>query len=480
MAQHPIYIGVDIGTQGLRCIGWQNGSIIARNSISLTTLNPRSGWAVQDASEIWDAFVKVVKLTVEQCQPYGELRGIGLDATSSIMMVGRDGTPKSEVMLWMDVRAGKYAQTIGGLVGRSESAELPWSKALWLYDTYPHLFNESNYLIEVADWINWNLTGEWTRSRASALLKWHATTKSDLPEWANLFPEIVKCLPKTTVGVAELLGVVSSRAAQQIGVKESNVIVAGPIIDAYAGAIGSGAIQPGSMALILGSSTCELFHDYSFKPTAGLWGPFDDVYHVGLDVLEAGQPSTGSVVRWVERNMGASRSLDELDKLACEIEPGCGGLRVFPAFQGVRSPWPNDRARGAIHGLSLGHSVAHVIRAVYEGTSSDIRRIMDTLKMGATRRIVASGGGTNSRLWLQIIADICGLPLEIADNDSVTRGAAMLAAKADGYISQLNDLSVAWPIIQPSEQMGVYQEVYQKYLEEFPTFMPADRVNISG
>ncbi|WP_020374192.1 FGGY-family carbohydrate kinase [Sulfobacillus thermosulfidooxidans] len=480
MTQHPIYIGVDVGTQGLRCIGWQNGRIVARNSITLITTNPRSGWAVQSASEIWEAFVTVVKLTIEQSRPYGEVRGIGLDATSSIMIVGRDGTPKSEVMLWMDVRAGQYAQTIGGLVGRPESAELPWAKALWLYDNYPHLFNELNYLVEVVDWINWNLTGEWTRSRASALLKWHATPRSDLPEWANLFPEIVQCLPTKSVGVAEKLGTVSARASNQLGLKSYDIIVAGPIIDAYAGAIGSGAIQAGSMALILGSSTCELFHDYSFKPTAGLWGPFDDVYQVGLDVLEAGQPSTGSVVRWVERNMGNSRTLEELDKMALEIEPGCGGLRVFPAFQGIRSPWPNDRARGAIHGLSLGHSVAHVIRAVYEGTSADIRRVMDTLKGGATRRIVASGGGTNSKLWLQIIADICGLPLEIADNDSVTRGAAMLAAKADGYISQLNDLKVAWPIIQPSERMGIYQDIYQKYLAEFPTFMPSNCINMSG
>lgn len=478
MKENPIYLGVDIGTQGIRCIGWQNGDIVSRNSIALSTANPSSGWAVQEAVQIWNAFIDVVRPTVEQCRPYGELRGIGLDATSSIMIVGPDGVPKSSVLLWMDVRAEKYAQTISGLVGRPESAELPWSKALWLYDNYPRLFDGSNYLVEVADWINWNLTGTWTRSRASAVLKWHATIKSDLPEWANLFPDIVKCLPTKTVGVAEKLGTVSPLTAKKLNIGRDEVIVAGPIIDAYAGAIGSGAIQPGSMALILGSSTCELFHDYSFATTAGLWGPFDDVYHVGLDVLEAGQPSTGSVVRWVEKNMGEARDLESLDKMALEVEPGCEGLRVFPAFQGVRSPWPNSRARGAIHGLSLGHSVAHVIRAVYEGTGSDIRRIMDTLKTGTTRRIVASGGGTNSKLWLQIIADICGLPLEIADNDSVTRGAAMLAAKADGYITHLNDVKVHWDIIHPSDRMGKYQKIYQDYLAEFPTFSPVDHVNI--
>ncbi|MDA8195528.1 MAG: FGGY-family carbohydrate kinase [Thermaerobacter sp.] len=478
MRKLPIYLGVDVGTQGIRCIAWQNNVIIARHSIALTTSNPSSGWAVQEAEQIWQTFVNVVKPVVEQCQSRGDIRGIGLDATSSIMLVGSNGSPKSQVLLWMDVRAEKYAQTIGGLVGHPESAELPWAKALWLYDNSPHLFGGTNYLVEVADWINWNLTGEWTRSRGSALLKWHATPKSDLPQWANLFPEIIKCLPPRIVGVAEKVGPVTPDIARRLGLKSHEVSVAGPIIDAYAGAIGSATLEPHCMALILGSSSCELFHDYSFAPTAGLWGPFEDVYHVGLDVLEAGQPSTGSVVRWAEKNLGQGQTLETLDQMANQVEPGCEGLRVLPAFQGIRSPWPNARARGAIHGLSLGHHVGHVMRAVYEGTGVDIRRTMDTLKSGTTRRIVASGGGTRSKLWLQIISDICGLPLEIADDDSVARGAAMLAAKADGYIANLNDLKVDWPVIHPSERVGKYQELYHDYLVEFPTYRPEDRVNL--
>lgn len=470
----PIYLGVDIGTQGIRGVAWQNGSIVARAHATLITRTPESGWAIQQMYDIWQGFQSVVRnLTDELGSRRRMIRGIGMDATSSILLVNSKGDPLTDVILWMDVRAGAHVRTIGGLMGRAESAELPWSKALWLYENFAQLFPGS-LLVEVSDWITWRLTGEWTRSESSAFLKWHGIPPTYLPEWANLFPEITKALPHRVVGVAEPTGAILPDIARMLNLEPDSVVVAGSIIDAYAGAIGSGALQQGSMALILGSSTCELFHDSTFSVTAGLWGPFHDIYHVGLEVLEAGQPSTGSVVRWLERQFGQGKSLDELDDLARQVVPGCHGLKIFPAFQGIRSPWPEANARGKIHGLSLGHDVAHLLRAVYEGTAVDIRRVMDVLESGSTRRIIASGGGVQSRLWIQIISDICGLPLELADSDSVTRGAAMLAAKADGAILSLADSRHQWPVVRPSDLTGEYQKIYAEYLEDFPTHHPRE------
>ncbi|MCY0900125.1 MAG: FGGY-family carbohydrate kinase [Firmicutes bacterium] len=467
-----IYLGIDVGTQGIRGIAWQSGEIVARAQVALVTRTPQSGWAMQELAHIWSGFRFVVTNLAGQLGDRCHLiRGLGIDATASILLVTPCGEPLTDVLLWMDVRAKDYVETIGGLMGRPESAELPWSKALWLYEHHGALFR-GNRLVEVADWLTWRLTGEWTRSESSAILKWHAQLPNYLPEWANLFPEIADALPKRVVRVAEPVGVIQRAVAEELNLSDNPIVIPGSLIDAYAGAIGSGALEDGSMALILGSSTCELFHGRGFTATAGLWGPFHDIYHVGLDVLEAGQPSTGSVVRWVQRNFAPGCTLEELDLRASKVNPGSLGLKVFPAFQGVRSPWPDASSRGQIDGLSLGHDVSHMLRAVYEGTAIDIRRVMDVLEPGTVRRIIASGGGVKSQLWTQIIADVCGLPLELADNDAVTRGAAMLAAKADGTINNLADISFQWPTITPSDNNGLYQKLYSEYLEVFPTKRP--------
>lgn len=275
------------------------------------------------------------------------------------------------------------------------------------------------------------------------------------------------------VGIGEKVGLIRPDVLGDLHLApHRSVSVAAPIIDAYAGAIGSGSLQEGTMALILGTSTCALFHG-KFEPTAGLWGPFPDFYHVGLDVLEAGHPSTGSVVRWVERHLGRGLSLDELDGMAQTVPPGCLGLKVLPAFQGIRSPWPNAHTRGMIHGLSLVHDVGHLLRAVYEGTAVDVRRVMDVLAPGSVQRIVVSGGGVHSSLWIQIIADVCGLPLELADDDATTRGACLLAAKADGAVNSLAADQSPWSVVAPTEAYAAYQQIYREYLREFPTYSPA-------
>ncbi|MCY0885419.1 MAG: FGGY family carbohydrate kinase, partial [Firmicutes bacterium] len=341
MPETPIHLGVDVGTQGVRCVAWREGGIVARHTAPLRTANPQSGWATQNPEEIWAAFREAVGGTVAALGPdRSAVHGLGIDATASIFITAPDGRPLMDSILWMDVRAEEYARTIGALVGQPESAELPWSKALWLFEHRPDLFQSGNQLVEVADWLIWRLTGQPVRSYASALLKWHAASRSGLPEWAKLFPEVVELLPTRVVGVAEPVEVIQPRAAESLGLPPGQVLVAGPIIDAYAGAIGSGALQNGTMALILGSSNCELFHGHDLPRQAGLWGPFADVYGLGLDVLEAGQPSTGSVVRWVERHFGHGLPLGELDRQAAAVAPGSDGLKVFPAFQGVRSPWP--------------------------------------------------------------------------------------------------------------------------------------------
>lgn len=464
---NQVALGIDVGTQGVRCVALDSECrLLAQAEHPLTTATPHSGWATQKAVEIWSAFVAAVRDTAEQI-PDRDVVALGIDATSSILLATAEGVPLTDVLLWMDVRASEEARIIGSLVGRVESAELPWPKALWLYNKFPDFFRPRNWLLEVSDWITLQLTGQLTRSAASAILKWHAMIPHYLPEWANLFAAIRDSLPERVVGPGEVVGPIRSEVATTLGLSPRCRVV-GSIIDAYAGAIGSGALRPGTMALILGSSTCELFHGINFRPVAALWGPFKDVYLCELDVLEAGQPSTGSVVRWIQDTMGQGKNLEALDAAASGIEPGSEGVRVFPAFQGIRSPWPDADARGRIDGLSLHHGVAHVLRATYEGTAYDIRRIIDVVGESHCREIVASGGGTHSRLWLQIIADVCNRPIAVVQGAPVPVGAALLGMVGAGMIDALNHYTVPCPVTHPSSNTARYRFLYEEYCRTFP------------
>lgn len=465
-SDESIFLGVDIGTQGVRCMLWQKGAVVASSARSLTTVCSRGGWAEQDAEQIWEIFLAAVgEVLQHRGNAPTQVCALGIDATASIFLVDQTGRPLTPVMLWMDVRAAGEAEEVGQRIGRPESAELPWAKALWMAHHQPDIFREAAYIVEIADWVIWRLTGTLMRSKNSAVLKWHAKIDGSWPGWAEEYPFILEKLSGSIIGVGEAVATVQDPVWERLGVPKLKVTVAGPIIDAYAAAIGSWAVNEGDMALILGTSTCELIHGRGLRPIAGLWGPFTDVYGLGIDVLEAGHPSTGSVVRWIEQNFGCGQNLATWEEEAIHVEPGCQGLKVHAAFQGVRSPWPDGSARGQIHGLTLAHGPSHMLRATYEGTAYDIRRVIEVLTE-PVERIVASGGGLKSRLWPQIIADVAGVPLILADNQAVTRGAAWLGARALNW--PWPHSSEKRPTLLPSIQRERYRGLYQAYQAEFP------------
>lgn len=460
------WIGIDVGTHGIRGLALSATlGLMAERTVDVPTYFPQSGWAIQQPRDLESGLDKVLSSLTAEIQSRGyRIQGIGFDGTASLLAVTSDLQPRSEILLWMDLRAQSEAQLVSMASGWPESAELPWAKALWMAE---HRLKgmEQTFLVEVADWLCGRLTGQLFRNRASALLKWHGQGSQALPVWANAFPQVLAHLPEHIASLGTPVGHLKDDIRETWGIPNAVPIIP-PLIDAYAAALGSGAVHDKTMALILGTSACELFHGTFGGPVAGLWGPFSDPYEQGVDVMEAGQPSVGSVVDWISRVMAPQLSMEQLDTEAGTVSPGSDGVRLYPAFQGVRSPWPDAQARGEIRGLGLEHTVFHLLRAAYEGTACDIRRIMDLIPLGEnSTRILATGGGSQSQTWMQIIADICQLPVDVTDSWATPRGAALLAMQVDGVISD------AVPILErvvPDEYGSYYQGFYQEYCTLFP------------
>lgn len=256
-------------------------------------------------------------------------------------------------------------------------------------------------------------------------------------------------------------------------------------IDAYTGMIGVDVLKANTMALVMGSSTCQLALTREPTPVPGLWGPFPEAVTPGMAAIEGGQASTGSVVRWLidsfgegERRRAAASGTglyDWLDAQAGAIPPGAEGLVVLDHWQGSRTPIRDPLARGQISGLTLGHGFAHLLRAVYEGTAYGNRQIVERLRDHgvAIGQIVACGGGAQSRLWLQLHADVAQLPIALtAVPDAVALGSAICGAVAAGAYDSLEAAGARMvrmtTLIEPDpSRRATYDFYYDKYLRTY-------------
>jgi ribulose kinase len=195
------------------------------------------------------------------------------------------------------------------------------------------------------------------------------------------------------------------------------------------------------MGAVMGSSNvlCVLTTEESHFP--GIFGSFPDALLPGFNLVEAGQVSTGSILSWFKRNFAqgleseaSSRGMSVyqvLDKEATQVPVGSEGLIALDYFQGNRTPHTDSAARGAIWGLSLQSSRGHVFRALMEGIAYGMRDILEVFARHnfSVSRIIASGGATRSRLFMQIYADVLGKPLYVTrEPEASLLGSAIVAA----------------------------------------------------
>src|SRR6266540_2487789 len=290
-------------------------------------------------------------------------------------------------------------------------------KSLWIRENQRRLFDRAARIGEYQDYINLKLTGRWVGSLNNMSVRWHYQADhggrpASLLEALGLEDLLAKW-PPDVVAPGAVIGPLTASAAEHVGLKPSTPVVQGGS-DAFIGMIGLGVTEPGEMALITGSSHLHL--GVAARPVhrKGVWGTYMDAVYPGKPIIEGGQTSTGSVIAWFKRHFAPETSFDALNEGAAALPPGAEGLVALDHFQGNRTPHTDAASRGAITGLTLKHTPAHVFRAIIESICLGTRLIIDSFGDAfSARRIVVAGGATNSPLWLQIHADTIGAPLEL-------------------------------------------------------------------
>jgi ribulose kinase len=351
-------MGIDYGTGGVRVgLFERDGAPVAFHAVEFPTSHDRPGWAEQDPGEWWSALTQAVPGALRDSGVAPEdIAGISVDATSStVLAVDADGRPLRPAIMWMDVRASDQAERVAA-TGHpalkyngfgAVSAEWGLPKALWIKESEPEVFAAARYLVDCADWVTHRLTGTWSASINTASSKYYYDR--DQGGWPErLYDEIgggdvLERFPDEVLDLGAPVGELRQEIAGQLGLAPGTPVAEGSV-DAYAGALGLGVVEPGTLALITGSSHCLIAQSAAPVHDPGFWGAYTDAMIPGLYTIEAGQAATGSIVAWFKNRFAGDvvaeaqrRGVDPyelLTEMARAVPVGSEGVLVLDYFQG--------------------------------------------------------------------------------------------------------------------------------------------------
>ncbi len=268
---------------------------------------------------------------------------------------------------------------------------------------------------------------------------------------------------KEIIELEQRIGEVSAAAAKATGLAKGTPVTAGTI-DAAAEAFSVGVTRPGDMMMMYGS-TIFIIHLTDQRVTdARLW--YAPWLFEGEHALMAGLATSGTLTHWFRdqfaRELSKEDAFPALAAEAAASPPGAKGLLVLPYFSGERTPIHDINARGTFFGLNLTHTRGDMYRALIEGIAFGTRHVTDTFaELGQSpKRLLAVGGGTKNRLWLQATSDISGIDQIVCQKTvGASFGNAFLAALAIGAVSK--DDIAQWNPVSETVTAG-HHEVYEK------------------
>lgn len=500
MPEAPYLLGIDYGTGGARVgVFDQAGSPVDFESVEVPTRYPRPGHAEQNPADWWSALVQAVRNVLARGTVQADqIIGISADATSATVVAMDDqARPLRPAIMWMDVRASNQADRVAATADPAlkynghgpVSAEWGVPKVMWLKENEPETWRKAAHIVDAEDWLMQRLTGRWAASINMAASKYyHDRTNGGFPE--KMFRDLgiedfLEKYPSDVLDLGTVVGGLRTDVAEELGLK-AGIPVAEGGIDAYMGALGLGVVEPGKMALITGSSHVMLGQSAEPIYGAGFWGSYTDALVQGQYTVEGGQASTGSSIAWFKNGYAGyqvaeakNRGIDPyqlLNEQAAQVPIGCDGLVALDYFQGNRSPHIDPLARGMLWGLSLGHTPAHVFRALLEGICYGTENAFRAMRSSnfEPQQIVVSGGPTKSELWMQMHSDVSNVPIALTKvSEGPVLGSAMLAAVGAGVYPDIQAAAKGMVhtdrVVEPDQaRHDEYAFYLDKYIRSYP------------
>ena len=390
------------------------------------------------------------------------------------------GRPLHDFIVWIDDRGQPIADEWAASWLTREyfrrSSGYPWIPAVltvfkvaWLIRNQPEIRRAWRFLC-LPDYLIYRLTGETVTdcviARMGGFFNLHLDAwDPKLMEAAGIREEQ---LPHV-LAPGQVAGRLREECARELGVVAGIPVCVGAN-DHLAGALGGGNIRPGIVTettgtvLALVATTPTLLDDW--QVVVGRHAVPELSYAMSFANTAA------IVLKWFRDICEPGADYNRFLAGVENVPPGCDGLTLLPHFEGSNVPPDfNPYVKGAFIGLTLGHKRTHLARAIMEACANLLRECLEPLlSHGVTLTEVRSlGGAAQSDLWLQMKADLLGVPVERpAVPEAASLGAAVLAAAGIGQFPSVREASSAWyrseRVFEPdSSRHAAYGEVYERY-----------------
>ena len=475
-------------------------------------------WALQQPQDYLDVFSHTIPDVLKKTGISPEdVIGIGIDFTAcTILPVKADGTPlcflkefqsnpNAYVKLWKHHAAQDKANQLNEIAekrgedwlpryGGKISSEWVVPKVWQILDEAPDVYAATDFIIEAADWVIWQLTGVQTRNSCTAGYKaiWHKKKgypSKDFyraldPRLENFVEEKLGC-PITPLG--QKAGEITEAASKLTGLKAGTAVAVGNV-DAHVCVPAVKIDGPDKMLAIMGTSTCHMLLSEVEKEVPGMCGVVEDGILPGYFGYEAGQSCVGDHFAWFMENRLASEYYSAakaenkdvyqyVEERAKALRPGQSGLLALDWWNGNRSCLVDVDLTGMMVGLTLATKPEEIYRALVEATAYGTRKIIETFRESGVpvEEFYASGGiAQKSPMVMQIYADIINMPIKIAGSTqgpalgSAIFGAVAAGKEKGGYDSVFDAAKVMGKlkdvIYQPiPENVAVYDQLYAEY-----------------
>ncbi|MCB0628469.1 MAG: gluconokinase [Saprospiraceae bacterium] len=480
-AEPPYFIGIDIGTSSAKSVAFSShGEPLKEASEAYPLDRPETEAATQDAEVVFRAAMNSLRNLVQKMGYVPTAIGLS-SAMHSLMAVDSDGHPLSPLITWADGRAQQQAELLRStplgmdLYHRSGTpvhAMSPLCKLAWLRNKKPELFQRAYRFIGIKEYLLFRLFGKWVidHSIASATGMFDLNARSWIPDalqYAGLDAERLSDPVSVTFQLTDM----QQDLATTLGIPPNIPWIIGAS-DGCLANLGAGDLPHDAAVLTIGTSG-------AIRMTVSQ--PVQDpegrlfCYILNEDRYVIGGPSNngGVVWEWFCRQFYPEKSMDEVFREVQRISPGAEGLLFLPYLYGERAPVWDAGARGYFWGIGAGHSRAHFARAVLEGICLNLYQITQALITlgGPIRLIHADGGFTQSPVWIQILANVLGIPLVVSSNPHASaKGAALLAMSATGHSPEMQDEQQENKVYTPEEkEHQSYKKIFERFKKIYPT-----------
>ena len=488
-------MGLDIGTTGCKASVFDTGgTVLASASREYGVEFPHPSWAEQNLEAVWISAREAIAEAAAASD--STIDGIALSVHGeAVVPVDARGRALRPAILGMDTRTGEQNDHLRERFGERElflQTGMPvhtvntLPKLMWLKEHEPETWTNAERFLLVEDFLVSKMTGRSAISHCLAsrtqLYDTRAGTwANDILEYLGLDPTRLSDL--TPSGTA--VDVMSADLARSLGLSSQPTVAAGGH-DQACGALGVGLVEPGRAMVSTGTAEVvelalaePVLNDTLYRGNVSVYGHPDGERYLAMTLNQSG----GFVLRWfrdafcpdlVER--AAREGHDAYSLLLDDAPAGPTCLLLLPHLSGSGTPLLDTRSRGAIVGLTFSTTRSETAKAILEGLTYELRVNLDLLARSGAEisELRAIGGGAKSDVWLQLKADITGLPvLKPRVTEAAGWGAAILAGCATGAFEDASSAAEASVVLERTfapnpGPASLYAEKYAEYEKLYP------------